>query len=284
MTVHRPTGLDAALDLLADRSPGHPLLPIAGGTDLLVHWPQKIDHHGRDSLDLLGIDALRRLRWSDDGLELGALATYWDVIVDSRAGDAFPLLAEAARQVGAIQIQSRGTWAGNVVNGSPAADGVPVLMAYDATVVLASRAGRREIPLDAFYTGYRESVRRPDELVVAIRLPQRRHALQRFVKVGPRRAQAIAKVGLAVTRSDDAGWRVVAASVAPTVRRCPTVEARLEAGPPPAAPEDLEAALGADVSPIDDVRSTARYRSRVLARVLYDAVLPAGEAATKAGR
>lgn len=275
MTVQRPTGLEAALDLMANRPEGDPLLPVAGGTDLFVHWPQKFDQHGREFLDLVRIDDLRGLRWSADGLELGALASYWDVIVDPRVPAVFPLLVDAARQVGAIQIQSRGTWAGNIVNGSPAADGVPVLMAYDATVVLAARDGRREVPLDAFYTGYRESVRRADELVVAIRLPLRRYVLQRFVKVGPRRAQAIAKVGLAVTRSDDAGWRVVAASVAPTVRRCPTVEARLEAGPPPRDPEDLDEALRADVSPIDDVRSSARYRSRVLARVLYDAVLPA---------
>jgi len=143
--------------------------------------------------------------------------------------------------------------------------------------VLVSRNGAREVPLEEFYTGYRASVRRDDELVVAIRLPRRAHALQRFVKVGPRRAQAIAKVGLAVARSD-AGWRVVAASVAPTVRRCPTAERLLAEAPAPREPEDLEAALAADVSPIDDLRSTAAYRSRVLARVLFDAVRDGGRA------
>lgn len=272
MTVHAPPRLEEALDLLAGRSAGNPLLSMAGGTDLLVHWPQKLDEQERDVLDLQGIEELRGLRWSDQSLELGALATYWDTIVDARAAREFPLLASAARQVGAIQIQSRGTWAGNVVNGSPAADGVPVLMAYDATLVLASREGRREVPLDAFYTGYRKNVMRADELLVAIRLPRRSYALQRFVKVGPRRAQAIAKVGLAVTRSEAGEWRVVAASVAPTVRRCPTVEARLGAGRPPRVPEDLADALATDVSPIDDLRSTARYRSRVLGRILFDAV------------
>jgi CO/xanthine dehydrogenase FAD-binding subunit len=271
VNVLRPGDLDRALELLGGRAPEAPVLPIAGGTDLLVHWPVRPEAHDLTYLDLQGLADLRGVRWSEETLELGALASYWDVIVDRRAGVEFPLLAEAARQIGAIQIQSRGTWAGNVVNASPAADGVPVLMAYDATVVLASRGGAREVPLNAFYTGYRESVRRPDELLVAIRLPRRAHALERFVKVGPRRAQAIAKVGLAVARSD-AGWRVVAASVAPTVRRCHTVERLLEEGPAPRAPEDLEAALSADVSPIDDLRSTAEYRSRVLARVLFDAV------------
>jgi CO/xanthine dehydrogenase FAD-binding subunit len=277
VNVLRPREVDGALELLHGRA-GAPLIPIAGGTDLLVHWPVRTDAHDLDYLDLHGLDELRGVRWSEEALELRALASYWDVIADRRAGAEFPLLVEAARQVGAIQIQSRGTWAGNVVNASPAADGVPVLMAYDAAVVLASRDGEREVPLDAFYTGYRQTVRRDDELVLAIRIPRRAYALERFIKVGPRRAQAIAKVGLAVARSD-AGWRVVAASVAPTVRRCPAVERMLSEGPLPRQPEDLTAALAADVSPIDDLRSTAEYRSRVLARVLFDAVCdgaPAG--------
>lgn len=270
MNVVRPTALSEALDRMADRDEG-PLVPLAGGTDLLVHWPSRPEARDADYMDLQRIVDLRGVRWSDDALELGAMASYWDVIGDRRAGAEFPLLVDAGRQVGAIQIQSRGTWAGNIVNGSPAADGVPVLMAYDAVVVLASREGVREIPLDAYYTGYRQSVRRDDELVIGIRLPRRAYSLQRFVKVGPRRAQAIAKVGLAVTRSEK-GWRVVAASVAPTVRRCPTVERLLEDAQRSQAPEDFDDALRADVAPIDDLRSTAAYRARVLARVLFDAV------------
>ena len=102
--------------------------------------------------------------------------------------------------------------------------------------------------------------------------------LQCFVKVGPRRAQAIAKVGLAVVRAH-AGWRIVAASVAPTVRRCPAVERLLDEGGIPRVPGDLDAALHADVSPIDDIRSTAEYRTRVLGRVLFDAVRDGAERA-----
>ena len=271
MRAVRPDDLAHALELLGERRADDPLVPLAGGTDLLVHWPVRPEARDRDYLDLTPLGELRGVRWSEAALELGALASYWDVIVDPRAVQEFPVLVASARQVGAIQIQSRGTWAGNIVNGSPAADGVPVLMACDAVVVLASRREVREVPLDRYYTGYREGARRHDELVTAIRIPRMRRTLQRFVKVGPRRAQAIAKVGLAVTRSE-AGWRVVAASVAPTVRRCPTVERRLEEDGVPRAPEDLDAALSADVSPIDDLRSTAAYRARVLGRVLFDAV------------
>src|SRR5213076_926249 len=185
------------------------------------------------------------------------LTTYWDVIRDARAAQEFPLLGNAARQVGAIQIQARGTWAGNIVNASPAADGVPVLMAYDAVVVLESRRGREQVPLDRFYSGYKEMRRHPDQLVVEIRIPRR-----------PYSYQVIAKVGLAVTRSG-AGWRVVAASVAPTIRRCPAVERLLETGTAIASPEALLPAVARDVAPIDDIRSSARYRTHVMARLLY---------------
>ncbi len=265
MNVLLPVTLPEALDMLARDTAA---VPMAGGTDLLVHWPVRVEAHDRTYVDLSRLDELKPLTWKTDELVLGALTTYWDVIQDAQAGREFPLLVAAARQVGAIQIQARGTWAGNIVNASPAADGVPVLMAYDAIVVLQSRRGREEIPLDRFYSSYKDMRRRADQLVVAIKIPRRPYSFQVFEKVGSRRAQAIAKVGLALTRSS-AGWRVVAASVAPTTRRCPSVERLLETGARVRSPEDLQAAISDDVAPIDDIRSSARYRANVMARVLY---------------
>lgn len=265
MTVLSPATVRDALGMLS--APGAPI-PLSGGTDLLVHWPVRLDEHHRTYVDLSGVDELRAHQWTHDALVLGGRTTYWDVIDDARVRQEFPLLIAAARVVGAIQIQTRGTWAGNIVNASPAADGVPALMAYDATVVLASVKGREEVPLDRFYQGYKKMARRPDQLIVAIRVPRRAHAVQIFQKVGSRRAQAITKVGLAITRSDR-GWRVVANSVAPTVCRCPAVEQMLETRAPVHAPEGFLPAIGKDVSPIDDIRSTAEYRTRVMARLLY---------------
>ena len=243
-------------------------VPMAGGTDLLVHWPERLDEHDKTYLDLSKLDELKPLLWKDDELVLGGLTTYWAVIRDERATAEFPLLSVAARQVGAIQIQARGTWAGNIVNASPAADGVPVLMAYDATVVLQGTDGKEEVSLSEFYTGYKEMRRRPDQLVRAIRIPRRHYSFQMFEKVGPRAAQAITKVGVAVTRSA-MGWRVVANSMAPFVCRCPALEALLDLEKPVTSPDDLLPAIRKDVSPIDDIRSTARYRETVMARVLY---------------
>src|SRR5262249_23474610 len=132
-----------------------------------------------------------------DSLTLGALTTYRDVRV-SPIRRQFPMLALAAREVGSLAIQSRGTWAGNVINASPAADGVPALMAYDAEIELASKSTRRRVPLSQFYSGYKQMVRRSDELVTAIHVPVPGPGwIEYYRKVGARRFQAISKTLLA---------------------------------------------------------------------------------------
>lgn len=269
MNVLSPTTLREACELLAANPAA---LPMAGATDLLAHWPVNQPAHDRAYLDLSPLSELRRITWSADSLTLGALTTYWDVLNDERAVAELPLLAAAARQVGAIQIQSRGTWAGNIANASPAADGVPALLAYDANVTLTSAAGSRTVPLDGYFTAYRRTVRRPDELITAVTIPLRPRDFAVFHKVGPRKAQAITKVGLAIARlgvPSPGRWRVVANSVAPTVKRCRAVEHLLETSATIRAPEDFLPAVNTDVSPIDDIRSTGEYRRLVMCNLLY---------------
>lgn len=272
MSVYVPESLTDALEILSEAAAdGIEATPMAGGTDLLVNWPRRPDEPRRRYVDLSRLKALRRIAWEPDALVLGGCTTFWDVIRDARVRSEFPLLERAARQVGAVQIQSRGTWAGNIVNASPAADGVPVLMAYGAIVVLESRDGVEEVPLSDFYIGYKVMRLTADQLVTQIRIPIRPYAVEIFEKVGARRQQAIAKVGLAVTASET-GWRVVAASMAPTVCRCAALEALLEAAKPITATEELLPYIREDLAAIDDVRSTAAYRARVFARVLYHSV------------
>lgn len=270
MRVLLPNSLSEALTML--ESEPAPLTPIAGGTDAMVHWPVRLDAKAASYLDLSALTELRHITWTSGHLILGGLATYWDLIRDPRAAAEFPLLITAARQVGAIQIQTRGTWAGNIVNASPAADGVPALMALDAELELTSAGGKAErIRLDSFYSGYKKTARRPDQLVTAIRIPRRDHDLQLFEKVGARRAQTITKVGAAIAHSA-AGWRIAVNSVAPTVRRLRTLEAALDGSAkhaPVRSPRDLEPLVAPDISPIDDIRSTSVYRRAVLCRLLY---------------
>lgn len=265
MRVLTPNSLAEALDLMA----GSPTpLPVAGGTDLLVSW----HHKPKTDMTLLDLSRLngplRQLTLTPAFLEIGALATYWDVLCAPEVCAAFPLLADAARQVGAIQIQMRGTWAGNIANSSPAADGVPVLMAYNAIVVLQSKSGRREVALDAYWTGYKQTVKKPNELIVSMRLPIRKRSVEWFEKVGARSAQTITKVGAAVVH-DEKGWRVVANSVAPFVCRCRQMESALARGQKFANPDEVRAVIRQDIKPIDDMRSNATYREVVLSRLLF---------------
>src|SRR6266571_5608627 len=158
--VLTPQSLDEALDALASIER---VVPLAGGTDLMVYL-QAGALAPCAFLNLQEIDELKPRLTINGSLKLGALTTYRDVRRSSIRTQ-FPMLALAAREVGALAVQSRGTWAGNIANASPAADGVPALMAYDAEIELSSKKGRRRVLLEKFYRGYKEMDRRPDELI-----------------------------------------------------------------------------------------------------------------------
>jgi CO/xanthine dehydrogenase FAD-binding subunit len=258
LTLLQPRTLPEALRLLRDEGP---LVPLAGGTDLYVglHFGTE---RGRRFLDLQSLPALRGIRLRGETLAIGALTTYTELVRSPLVRRRLPILAEAAREVGSPQIQNRGTLGGNVANASPAGDTLPVLAVAEAVVVLRSVDGERRVALGDFYTGYRQSVRRPDELVVALEAPPV-EGRQWFRKVGTRAAQAISKVVMAGVRA--ARPRVALGSVAPTVVRVPRTEACLAGG---GSIEDAQAVLGEEIRPIDDLRSTAAYRRRVAANLL----------------
>ena len=193
---------------------------------------------------------------------IGALATYAELIASPLVRRHLPILAEASRWVGSPQIQNRGTLGGNVANASPAGDTLPVLAVAEATVVLRSAGGERRVPFGSFYTGYRQTAMRPDELIVAIEVPPV-EGRQWFRKVGTRAAQAISKVVMAAVRAPRP--RIALGSVAPTVVRVPRTEAVLAEG---GSLAEAQAVLMDEIQPIDDLRSTAAYRRRVSANLL----------------
>jgi xanthine dehydrogenase small subunit len=236
-------------------------IPLAGATDLYVSLNFGT-LEGSRFLDLWPIVALRRIAVHGETLSIGALATYTAIIRSRVVREWLPMLVAASREIGGVQIQNRGTLGGNVANGSPAADTLPVLAAANAVVVLASVRGERRVPLTTYYTGYRASVRHADELIVAVEFP-RVEGTQWFRKVGTRAAQAISKVVMAGVRG--AAPRLALGSVAPTVVRLPRTEAALTAG---ASIDEAIQTLDGEIQPIDDVRSTATYRRRVAANLL----------------
>jgi len=257
LELRRPKSLKDALNMLRDDAT---LVPLAGCTDLYV----AVNFgtlSGSRFLDLWPIDALRRVSMRDDTLVIGALATYTEIIKSRHVRKHLPMLVDSARQIGGPQIQNRGTIGGNVANASPAGDTLPVLAAADAMVVLRSATDERRVPFNEFYTGYRASVRRPDELIVAIEVPKQT-GKQWFRKVGTRAAQAISKVVMAAVRGDRP--RVAIGSVAPTIVRVPRTEAALAAG----SIDDAARVLAEEIKPIDDVRSTADYRRTVTLNLL----------------
>jgi CO/xanthine dehydrogenase FAD-binding subunit len=254
----RPRSVRDALRMLRDDGP---LTPLAGATDLYV----SLNFGTLDStrfLDLWSLDPLRRITLRGDLLSIGALATHTALIRSRLVRRRLPMLVSAAREVGGIQIQNRGTRGGNVATGSPAGDTLPVLSVAEAVVVLRSLNGERRVPFDQFYTGYRTSVRRPDELIVAFEIPPI-EGRQWFRKVGTRAAQAISKVVIAAV--DGPRPRIALGSVAPTVIRLSRVEQALAGG---AGIEAAMRRLDEDLKPIDDLRCTAAYRRDVAANLL----------------
>jgi CO/xanthine dehydrogenase FAD-binding subunit len=258
LALLQPRTLGEALRVLRDEGP---LVPLAGCTDVYVglHFGSAF---GPRFLDLQGLRRLRGIRVRGDLLVIGALTTYAELVASPLVRRRLPILAEASRWVGSPQIQNRGTLGGNVANASPAGDALPVLAVAEAAVVLRSVDGERRLPLGSFYTGYRQTAMRPDELIVAIEVPPV-EGRQWFRKVGTRAAQAISKVVMAAVRAPHP--RVALGSVAPTVVRVPRTEAVLAAG---GSLAEAQAVLMDEIQPIDDVRSTAAYRRRVSANLL----------------
>ena len=254
----QPRSLTDALKMLRDEGP---LVPMAGCTDLYVSLNFGTLADTR-FLNLWGLAGLRTIDQRGDVLRIGALATHTDLIRSALVRRRLPMLAAAAREVGGVQIQNRGTLGGNVANASPAGDTLPVLAAAEAIVVLKSAAGTRRVPFTTFYTGYRQSLRRPDELIVGFEIPAVR-GRQWFRKVGTRAAQAISKIVIAAVAGETP--RIALGSVAPTVVRATMTEQALAGG---ASLEDAQRILLQEIAPIDDIRSTAEYRRRVAANLL----------------
>lgn len=276
--VSSPATLAEAYELLSD---GDGWRAIAGGTDLMVQITGELGPAPARVLDIWRLDELRGISFDDGSLVLGALTTYTEIRRSPLVAEHLPALAEAAATIGAAQIQNRGTIGGNAVNASPAGDTLPVLLATDAELVLGSRRGERQVGAAEFWTGYRQTARADDELLLRIRIPLPAGRQVRFRKVGTRRAQAISKVVLALAWRPDAGvWRevrVALGSVAPTPVRVRRTEAVLEGAAPRRETADHAAAtVAAEIAPIDDVRSTAEYRRIVTARVLHRELREAG--------
>ncbi len=272
-----PGTLQAVLSLLADE-PGQ-WLPIAGGTDVMVQYAAG-NLPARRLVSVWNLPELRGIVISPDEITIGAGCTYTELQEHDVIARELPLLASAARWTGGIANQNRGTLGGNIVNASPAADSLPALLAYEAELILVSVRGERRVPYLGFHSGYKKMKLAPDELIRAICLGRRfSNYLHYARKVGARDAQAISKVCVAAlgrlrggaTGSVIDDVRIALGSVAPVPLRLTEVE-RIAKGKP-VGPELVQLTrkmtTGA-IQPIDDIRSTARYRSAVAGNLVAE--------------
>lgn len=273
-----PPTLAAALSTLAERN--H--TPIAGGTELMVALAA-----GRlPRTPLMSIQHLRELRFvtvTPDSIVIGSGTTFTDLRSSSSIVGEFPLLSQAAGWTGSIANQNRGTLGGNIVNASPAADSPPALLAYEAELTLVHHSGSRTIPYADFHLGYKKTALLPGELLYSITLRRNFAGYRLFTrKVGTRNAQAISKVAIAALALVGDGpdrriqdVRIGAASLRETPTRCRATERALlnQSLTPDTLPTlsaVARAALAGEVQPIDDIRSTARYRAAVAANLVEE--------------
>lgn len=262
----RPRELDEALRALRVA----PRVVLAGGTD---YYPARVGKPLDDEiLDISAIAALLNIEEDDAGWRIPARCT-WSALIAAPLPPLFDGLKAAARDVGGVQIQNAGTLCGNVCNASPAADGIPNLLALDARVELSRVDGVREVPIADFVLGNRRTARAADELVTALRVPRpRRPARGAFAKLGARRYLVISIVMAgAVIETDGetvAAARIAVGACGPVARRLPRLEARLVGLRLGQAAPAIEAADLEPLSPIDDVRGSAEYRRDAAATVL----------------
>lgn len=271
--METPRDLAETLDRMA-KEPGA-WKPFAGGTDLMVLLEAgKLPH--KKFLSIWDLAELGGIETSADHVTVGALTTYTEVRRNEDLAREFPLLCRAAAETGGLATQNRGTLGGNIANASPAADSPPVLLVYDAEIEIVSAGGGRWIPYQRFHSGYKQMDLQPTELIRRIRLPRNKNAWKQFFrKVGTRRAQAIAKVCFAAAARMDAGRigdvRIVLGSVAPTVLRAVRAEEVLRGQRPDTAIlKSAQDALAKEIVPIDDLRSTSRYRRTVARNLLAE--------------
>ena len=268
-----PGTVAGVLALLRD-APGR-YAPMAGGTELMVAL--NTGRLGqREFVSLQGLDELRFIRVEDEAIHIGAGTTFTDIRQSGAIAEELPLLVQSASWTGSVANQNRGTLGGNICNGSPAADNPPVLLAYGATVTLRSASGERTVPYEAFHLGYKKTAMQSDELLVSVAVPRGFGGHKQYIrKVGTRNAQAISKVALAAVASLDGGVirevRLGAASLADRPMRCAGAEAALTGK---AVNDDViraaRAALAREAKPIDDIRSTAKYRAHVIGNLLEE--------------
>ncbi|MBM7622496.1 FAD binding domain-containing protein [Sporohalobacter salinus] len=271
-----PETIKEAVELLADK--GDELEILAGGTDLLVDYYEHL-YEVSGWLDLRDISQLQEIKVKEDRMEIGAMVTHSQLVNSFKVKDHFPLISQAAEEVGSPQIRSRGTIGGNIVTGSPAGDLLPPLLAYQAELELVDKESKKRIAIEDFFIGPKETVIQSDQMLskIIITLPQP-GTLGSWIKIGKRKALAISTISLAlVVRLDQQEQiqdiRACLGAVAPTPLEIEEVRDKM-LGRKLSEIDFTEIGLlvAENISPIDDIRGTREYRKDIAKNLVITAL------------
>lgn len=272
-----PRSLNKALEYRSRY--GYQAVVIAGGTDILVDYFERLSEVS-SWLDLTRIEALKKIKFGREEIRLGSMVTHRKLATDSQIREKLPLLAESASEVGAWQIQSRGTLGGNIVTSSPAGDTLAPLLVYQARFVLDSISGQREVAAEDFFTGPKENIMTQEELLTEIVIPKpRERTLSRWKKVGKRKAMIISSLTMALLlemagEDEITAARAAYGAVAPTPIRAAELEAYLTGKKMREVSAGKAGELASqEISPISDMRGTAAFRCQVTRDITKEALL-----------
>ncbi|HUO41968.1 MAG TPA: xanthine dehydrogenase family protein subunit M [Methylomirabilota bacterium] len=274
--VLSPHTLDDALTLLQQYQ--NDIRIVAGGSDIIIQLRDGVVKTEK-LLNILSLKDLKFIEEKDNRLHIGSLSTYTEIINSQQIKRHAWILRDAAKQIGAVQLQNTATIGGNLGNASPAADSLPPLYALGATVVTRSIGGRREIPIEKFFSGYRKTTLKPDELIEEIYFDRlNSNDAAAYLKLGLRKANAISIVDVAVAlrqkvRNSYNHVNVALGAVAPTIVRAHSCEqALIGKNLTDTSLKEAAKLASQDISPITDIRGSAEYRRRVVSSLVYQAL------------
>lgn len=274
-----PSSLQECLQLLNEKQDSEVRF-LAGGTDAVVRMKDKI-WRPQLWINLKDIKDLRYIEEKDDGIHIGPMTTYTDMVKSPLLQEKAPLLVQTAKEVGAIQLQNMGTIGGNIGTASPAGDSIPTLYALDAQIELSSQSKSRLVSVEEFFIGPGRTVQEEDEMITKVIVQkQNENQISTFEKLGPRKAQSISIVNCAIVlemgegNKECLGGRIAFGSVGPTIVRAKKCEQMLKMGPLDEHKiEDIADAAWKEVMPISDVRASAKYRRKMASSLLQRGLL-----------
>ncbi len=258
----KPTSVAEAVDILSRFE--NNVRCLAGGTDLIVHLKENVVRPAA-VVDIKAIPELSGIKMQGNELRIGALVTFSEIIHSAEIKKHFPVLVEAAETVASVGVRNRATLVGNICSAVPSLDAAPVLLIYDAQVVVRGKNGERSISIHDWFTGPKKTSKAADELVthVIVNKPLEKHAAA-YAKLGRYRGEDLAQAGVAVMLTDNKNYRIATCALGPIAKRAPKVEAALNSHTPSKKTfEDAAKFILSEISPITDIRASKEYREHM---------------------